>query len=101
MKITVNTKTKTINEKFHKSDSKLSTSEIETVLSNQIAILIASQAHKNYKKENVQLAYVDLIAETAKKFVRKLEQGITPEERLLRNIFGEDTLNDDKEYGEE
>lgn len=99
MKLIINTKTRKITEKKHKSDSEMNPVELEKIIANQIAIVIATQAHKTYKKAEVREAYVDMIADVAKKFIVKLENHISPEERLLRNIFGEDTLDDDKEYG--
>lgn len=100
MKIIINTQTKTIKEKRHKQDIEMNPVELEKIIANQMAIVIATQAHKTYKTAEVREAYIDMIADTAKKFIVKLENHISPEERLLRNIFGEDTLDDDKEYGE-
>ena len=94
MKLIINTHTKVIKEKVHKSDSKKDTSKIETVLANQLAIAIAVRAHKIYKKPCVRRAYIKMIAQKAEVFLEKMEKETTPEERLLRNIFGEDELED-------
>lgn len=97
MKLTINTKKKTIEEKPHKTDRKVDPVVAETVLANQLALVIATQAHRNYKKREVREQYIRMVCCSAMRILDKLDRNTSAEERLLRNIFGNDELADDEE----
>jgi len=93
MKLIINTKKKTIEEKPHKIDSKIDPVVAETILANQLALIIATQAHRNYKKREVREQYIRMVCCSAMRILDKLDRNTSAEERLLRNIFGEDSID--------
>lgn len=74
MVIKINTKNRTISEKKHKSDKNLSNNSFEARVSNMLAIAIAVQANKFFKKTETKEAYIDMICITAKRLLNKMDE---------------------------
>ena len=74
MVIKSNTKNRTISEKKHKSDKKIPDNSFEARVSNMLAIAIAVQADKFFKKTETKEAYIDMLCTTAKRLLNEMNE---------------------------